>query len=65
MGNYEKQIEELKKKIDNPILKTHVGARVCDMGTCKKHGIVQITSHYVCPYCGMGMKTIEGAGSHK
>jgi hypothetical protein len=66
MGEYTKQIEEHKKKIDNPILKTHVGARYCDMDKdCLMYKKIQITDHYQCPYCHWGMITVEGYGNRK
>ena len=58
---YEKQIQELKDSMDNEILKTHVGARYCDMDKdCPKYREVQITDHYICPYCKWGLETLEG-----
>ena len=57
---YTEEIEQLKKKINNTNLKTHVGARVCNSSTCSNKGNVIITSHYVCPCCGWGLDTLEG-----
>jgi hypothetical protein len=57
---YQKEIEEARKKINNPILKTHVSAKKCTMDeSCPKYNQVQITDHYVCQYCGWGLDTIE------
>lgn len=62
---YTEPIADYKKKIKNTTLRTHVGARVCNLSTCRNKGNVIITHHYICPCCSMGLDTLQGYNPSK